>query len=191
MKYAGKITLSLIAAIIALTLTGCGKQVIIRTDNLTIEVDPNRINLVTDGLVIRSDQDTLEFRAGASSSSGTFYIHDEDGLGFIDIDDAYAIITDIDTGDMMHAINGIADATWGNCDIAFTQDVQNPYWAGCTIPALNMSKRYAITIYEDIGGDGTETNADPIRMDAMLFDPQTRMGYTDTNPIFMGRVKTE
>ena len=122
----------------------------------------------------------------ATSSSGPFYVHNTGGA-FSDIDLAYAIITDIDTGDIMNSSTGVADATWANCDILFTQDVLNTAWAGCTLPALNTHKRYAIVIYED-GAEGTPVVSDTIAFEATRFDPVHKVTFTDTNPLFRNEV---
>lgn len=137
----------------------------------------------------------VDVARAATTSSFSFYITASSDNGFTDIDDAYAIITDVTTGDMMSASTGAVDTTWTNCDIAFTKDAQNPYWSGCTIPALDTSKVYAIVVYEDVGGDGSEAATDPVRIDAMLFDPELgqRGGiptYSDTNPLKNRRVRS-
>src|SRR5210317_871081 len=79
--------------------------------------------------------------------------------------------------------------SWTNCDIAFTKDTQNPYWSVTTIPTLPRGRDYAIVIYEDVGGDGSEANTDPIRIDAVMYDPESGRTYTDTNPIRSNKVR--
>ena len=132
----------------------------------------------------------------AATTSFSFYIHADSNFGFTDIDDAYAIITDVATGDMMDASSGDPNTTWTGCDIAFTKDTQNPYFAGCTIPALDASKTYAIVIYEDVGGDGSEANTDPVRIDAIIFDPVAGDGgdiptSSDANPRWNNSIKVK
>jgi hypothetical protein len=128
----------------------------------------------------------LQAKAWGLSSSGTFCIPDVADYTFTDIDDAYIIITDVSNGDIYDAdaATPTVTTTWADAVIACTKDAQNPYFSMATMPVLDTTKRYAIVVYEDVGGDGTPLATDPVRIDALLYDPDTRVTYTDTNPIF-------
>lgn len=111
-------------------------------------------------------------------------IHKAMGNGFTTVDDAYAIVTDLSNLDMMKTDTGVADATYTNCDIEFTADLQNTDWALATVPALEKNKRYAITIYQN----GTPTAGDKAVVGPLLYYEGTM--YTDTNPLMGNRVIT-
>lgn len=118
----------------------------------------------------------------ARAATGTTHvlaIHKAMGSGFGTVGNAYAIITDLSNADMMHASTGVADATYGNCDVEFTADLQNTDWALATAPALDTSKRYAITIYEN----SSATAGDTAVIGPLLYDPINGITYTDTNPL--------
>lgn len=123
----------------------------------------------------------------ATSSATTYCIANKPDFGFTDIDDVYAIITDIRNCDMMHATTGVADADYTDCDIEFTQDGQNTKWAVATIPPLDITKEYAITFYET---SGTAAATDDIKAGPFRFDPESGSTFTDTNPVLGSRNRT-
>jgi hypothetical protein len=113
-----------------------------------------------------------------TGSTHVIAVHKAMGNGFTTVGNAYAIITDLDTLDMMHASTGVADATYGNCDIELTADGQNTDWAMATAPALETGKRYAITFYEN----ATPAAGDTAVLGPLRYDPQTGETFTDANP---------
>lgn len=125
----------------------------------------------------------------AKAATGTTHviaIHKAMGNGFTTVDNAYAIITDLSNADMMHASTGVADADYGDCDVEFTADGQNTDWALATAPALDTSKRYAITIYEN----SSPTAGDTAVIGPLRYDPETGETYTDSNPVWGNRART-
>lgn len=122
-----------------------------------------------------------------TGTSKTLAIHKAMGNGFTSVGDAYAIITDLSNADMMHASTGVADATYGNCDIEFTADGQNTDWALATAPALDLDKKYAITIYENAAPAAGDTAV----IGPLLYDPATGKTFSDSNPLEDNRVRTK
>jgi hypothetical protein len=114
-------------------------------------------------------------------------VHNGPSIGFTDIDDAYAIITDITNGDMFNATTGAVTTTYTDAVVAFTKDAQNTDWACGTIPKLDNTKQYAITVYETAG---TPAAGDTIKISALLYNPDEGKTYTDTNPIRLNQVIT-
>lgn len=122
----------------------------------------------------------------ATGTSKKIAIHKAMGTGFTTLNNAYAIITDLATGDMMHASTGVVDTDYGDCDIAFADHDYNTDWAIATIPGLDTSKRYAITIYEN----ATPTAGDTAVVGPLMYDPDTGVTYTDTNPIVGNKIRS-
>ena len=132
---------------------------------------------------------TYQVKAAATPKTGPsvpFAVHVDMGIGFTVVGDAYAIITDLSNLDMMHATTGVADVAYGNCAITFTADGQNTDWALATIPALDLSKEYAITIYEN----GTPAAGNTCIIKPAYYNPVTGKTYGSYNPVSGGAVST-
>ena len=120
-------------------------------------------------------QGPIQEARAATDKTHVIAIQADMGEGFDAIDSSVAIITDLATLDMMHKTTGVADATRTNCEIDMVADGQNTDWAKGTAPALDTSKRYAITFYQATGG--TTAALGPLR-----YDPITGETFTDANP---------
>jgi hypothetical protein len=128
----------------------------------------------------------IEKAKAETTTSKTLCIPNNPDFGFSDITNAYAVITDIRTGDIFHKTTGAISTTWADCAIEFTKDAQNTDWAIATMPGLPNEKEYAIIIYEN----ASPTLGDTIKVPAIRYDPVHGITFTDSSPVIGGRTRT-
>ena len=122
----------------------------------------------------------------ATHSSRTFVLPSSPSVTY----DAntYLLIWDKNTGDLVATAGGspAAATTWAEADIATAAHTNNTEVYTATIPALTTGYEYCITVWS-----GTNySNADTFQSGPFLYDPDTGIVYTDTNPVRSGHVKT-
>jgi len=92
----------------------------------------------------------------------------------------YILIWERSTGNFVDNNGAIAAGnTWANASIATAPHAQNTEVYTGTIPALDSSKEYVMSIWSG----ANDSNADTYQAGPFLYDPVNNITFSDTNPI--------
>lgn len=124
--------------------------------------------------------------AGAVASSHTFVLPSSSDVTYDG--DTYILLWDKSTGDLVPTAGGapVAATEWAGADIATAAHAKNTEVYVATIPSLDDTYAYGMTVWS-----GTNySNADTLQAGPFLYDPVMNVVYTDTNPIYRNQVTT-
>lgn len=148
-------------------ITGCGRSITLKTDNVTI--------IHNDDQTLLSDGDNELMIAGASGTAQTLVVP-YNGESAIT-----AVMRDKRDGSVIDADDGTDDAAWDDGEIEATQQAVSNDWL-LSIPASNVKIVY-ITLYS-VAAASVDKTTIPYNYQGTAFLLDTRYGSTGTDTNF-------